>query len=469
MHCRPGISRQGWRGPCRGQRAFALPFAIIISLLVIILGLAFMEMSRMDAVGSVKDTQTLKALAAAEIGLQRAKAMAKSQNLSWGSMTYNGISLRFATAIDSLYNNHPVCLLFSGEAAGSGDTAATYSVVIEDISGDAYKIHAFGFAGDRVQHITQNTRTYSYGAFSWFTNDENGLHFASGDDVNGWVYTNDTLNIHGRPTFTGKVNSGASDINYYHGGAPADNPDFQQGITLNSTQIDITAVLSDGHVSAVREAALQDGIWLGANAGRPYYVTFNANGTVTIEKELANGSLSPVLDQKALSTTNGAIYIEDTVRVSGTVNGEVTRATPENKDIYILDNLVYAYPGDPEDAFDEDFDFDEPLFDDKLALIAGHDIVFYKTKNSAWPQMHVMASLMAVTGSVRSDQSKSHSYGYKNLHILGSIAQYLRGPVGNDNNERGFFNNYKYDERLLDNPPSYLPTATYSYDTWKLN
>ena len=468
--------RHRWRAPQCGRRAFALPLAIIVALLVIILGLAIMELSGMEAVKAEYDVHTMKALAAAEMGLQRAKAMAASQNLPWREITYNGAPLEFFVSADAAYGGNAVCALFSAEPVAANDETATYKVVVENTSRDVYRIHAFGYAGNRVQHITENTRGLTFGAFSWFTNTENDMNFASGDVVPGWVYTNGSLNIHGRPTFTGRANSGAASLNYFHGGAPADKPDFQQGITLSSPQLDITAALSAGHVTAVREAALQNGIWLGANAGRPYKITFNVNGTVTFEKEqeLTTGGKkgktitvwTPLMDQVDLATTNGAIYVEETVQVCGVVNGQVTLATPEDKDVYILDNLVYAYPSDSSDVFDDDFDLDDPQLDDKLAIIAGHDIILQKTQNQAWPQMTVMASLMALTGSLQSHESSS--YGYKNIHILGSIAQNIRGAVGNSPN-RGFLKNYKYDERFLNDPPLYLPVATYSYDTWRLN
>jgi len=467
---------QGARGrfarPARGRRGFALPFAMLITLLVMITGLSLLEVSRMEAIIAERDVRDVKALAAAEFGLNRAKAMARSQNLPWGLMTYNGASLQFTQSSDPIYEGHYVCELFTDEPAGYEDDAPTYTVVIEDradwsLRAGSYRIHAFGRAGERVQHITEDTQCLTYAAFGWLTDREDGIYFATGDTVDGWVYTNDHLNIYGSPTFTGKVNSAGSYINYYHGGPPADNPDFQQGVTLNSPRLDMASLIHSGHVTGVRDRALQaDGIWLGPNSGRPYIVTFNANGTVTVDKKLWDGSWSRIIDEKDLSATNGAIYVEETVGVRGTVDGQVTLATPENKDIYVLDDLVYASPSNPASAFQPGFNFDDPAFDDKLGLIAGRDIIMYKSWDSSWSDMYVMASLLAVTGSMRNYYYTS--YGFKTLHILGGVAQDTRGPVGRADN-RGFLKDYKYDQRFLEEPPPHFPIAMYDYSLWQLN
>ena len=142
----------------------------------------------------------------------------------------------------------------------STGSEATYTVVIEDMTtwfpgNGSFKMHAFGRSGNHVEHITVNADSLTYAAFAWLTNSENNTYFASGDTIDGWVYTNDHLNIYGSPTFTGRVNSASSWINYYHGGPPYDNPDFQQGVELNSAKLDLSTLINDGHVNAVRNRA----------------------------------------------------------------------------------------------------------------------------------------------------------------------------------------------------------------------
>ena len=90
MYFRQTDIRRRWNGLRHTSLSFALPLAMIITLLVLVLGLALMEITRIEAVKAERDVQRVKALAAAEMGLQRAKAMAKSQNCSWSVMKYNG-------------------------------------------------------------------------------------------------------------------------------------------------------------------------------------------------------------------------------------------------------------------------------------------------------------------------------------------------------------------------------------------
>jgi len=455
----------------RGERAVALPIAMIVVFLVLFTGLAFVEIARMENVRAVQDTQALEALAAAEFGMERARRMCASQNVPCSLMTYNGQQLYFYPNYDPPYNGNYVCDLFTDEPV-NGNPHVTYSVVLEDIStwipgGGQYRIHAIGTAGQESHRITIEAQSLTYAAFGWLTDSEGGVYFTTGDTVDGWVYTNDHLNIYGSPVFTGRVNSAASYVNYYRGGPPYDNPEFQQGLFLNSTPLDMATLIHSGHVAAVRDRALEDdGIWLEPNSGRPYIVEFNADGTISVQKKRANGEWELVYDHKDLSTTNGAIYVEETVGVKGTVNGQVTLATPENKDIYIIDDLVYAHPPDPADAFEEGFDSSDPAFDDKLGLISGRDIIVKKAWTSDWSDMYVMASLLSVTGSFRNYYYTS--YGFKYLHILGGVAQDTRGPVGRTDN-RGFLKDYHYDQRFLTEPPPHFPVAMYDFNTWQLD
>lgn len=455
----------------RGERAIALPLAMIVTVVVITLSLAFHELSRMEAVSSTEDVNMMRAFAAAEFGLERARAMSSSQNCPWYVMTYEGAQLSFYPSSNPIYEGNYVCDLFADELV-SDSPEATYSVVIEDrtdwlLTGGTYRIHAFGASGSRTHHITLDAQTITYSSFGWLTHSENDTYFATGDTVDGWVYTNDHLNIYGSPVFTGKVNSAASYVDYYHGGPPVDNPDFQQGLFLNSAPIDMAKLINSGHVSVVRDRAEEeDGILLGPNGGRPYIVDFTSDGKVTVQKKLPDGTWETVVDNRSLSATNGAIYIEDTVGVRGTVNGQVTLATPEDKDIYVLDDLVYAHPEDKTAPFRDGFDMEDWHFDDKLGLIAGRDIIVYKSWSGDWSDMYIMASLLAVEGSVRNYYHTS--YGFKTLHILGGVAQFVRGPVGRTDN-RGFLKDYEYDRRFYVDPPPHFPMVAYDYNTWCLD
>jgi len=461
----PHIHSRFERSP-RGERAFALPLALIILIVFLVIGLALLEGSRMDAVRAAKDVQGVQALAAAEIGLERAVAMSKSQNAPWADMTYNGSLLVFQSSSDPLYQGHQICDLFATEPVG-GDLGATYSVVIEDLTGLQYRIHAFGTAGTRSHHVTMDMLALTYASFAWFTNDENGIYFSSGDVVEGWVHTNDVLNIWGSPTFKSEVNSAASDVNYAHGGPPDDNPDFQDGLNLDSPTIDLISLITDGHITAIRNRALEaGGIWLGPNGGRPYEVVFLGPGTVSIKKSLEGGGWETVVNSRELADTNGAIYIEDHVMVKGKVNGRVALATPEGKDIQIVDDLIYAYPGNKAIVFEESFDPTDPQFDDRLELVSGRDVIVRKSWNESWGHMYVMAIIITLNGSFWDYHHDRHPQ--KTLHVYGSLVQDVAGLMGTTTG-LGLQKDYKYDTRFQTAPPPYLPVLRYHYTPWRLD
>jgi cytoskeletal protein CcmA (bactofilin family) len=457
-------------GMRRGERGIALPLAMIMVILALTIGLAFVEISRMDAVRAVREVQEMQATTAAEFGLARAKAMAGSQKAPWFMMSYDNQALTFAPSLDPAYGGHEVCALFADEPVG-GNMNATYSVVIEDLSGWAatsgyYRIHAYGTAGPAAKHVMLDSEALTYASFGWLTNNEAGVYFADGDVIDGLVHTNGQLNIWGDPTFLGRVHSSASSIHYAHGGPPSDDPDFQHGVVLNAPEIDISSLLNAGHFTAIRNAAKSGGIWLGPNQG-PYHVEFKNNGTVTIKKPKSRGSgWTTVINSQSLDTINGAIYLEDTVWVSGVLDGQVTLATPAGVDIEIVDDLTYRYPTDHHLIFQEGFDPSDPLFDDKLALVSGGDVSITKSWNSGWGDFYLNASVAAPNGKFWNESYNRTSQ--KTLHLYGGITQDVRGPVGQVGG-RGFVKDYKYDTRFRMTPPPHLPTIGYEFGNWNMD
>ena len=466
----------GKRAPAGGrkhaERAFALPVAMMVTLVVIVLGIAFIEIGRMDGVGATRDVQDMQALAAAEFGM--ARAMSMSQVLPWSSMTYNGSPLDWVWSSDPLYSGHQTCVLFSDVPVGDVYDSR-YTVVVEDLSdylptSSHYRVHSFGTCGPRTHHVTMEALTQTFAAFGWLTDDEVDMYFFSTDVVDGWVHSNDQIHIFGTPVFTGEVHSAADSLDYWHGGPPQDLPDFQEGLFLDSPEIDIQSPLVAGHVVSVRTPAMQPtGIHLPPNDGRLYDVEFASDGTVTIQRMNAIGTWESVIANKALSTTNGAIYVEDTVQISGTLNGEVTIATPQGIDMNIIDDLVYAYPPKPKDAFDEDFDPFDPAFDDRLGLLSGGNIIVKKEWNDTWTKIVVMGSIVALNESFRN--WFYDSVMEKELYVYGGMAQYVRGAVGTYGvgSAKGFVKYYRYDQRFLDDPPPYYPVVNYDYRGWQLN
>ena len=61
------------------QRGMVLPYALFVTVLILILGLAFLQTSATESLAATRNVQRLQANAAAEYGIARARAMADSQ------------------------------------------------------------------------------------------------------------------------------------------------------------------------------------------------------------------------------------------------------------------------------------------------------------------------------------------------------------------------------------------------------
>lgn len=457
------------------QRGVALLLAMLTTILILTLGLAMLEVSHIDQVRSERELESVQAVAAAELGLARARAMALSQKIAWVGMTYNHDYLLFDYSPDPQFNGHQVCEIpfeQSPETPAGGSSTATYRVVVEDLTGllvssGRYRIHAFGSSGPFTRHVYTDAQTLTFGSFLWFTDYENGVYFTTGDYLDGPLYTNDHLNIWGDPIFQQRAYSAASDVHYAHGGPPQDNPQFLGGLALNSPTIDMGSVFSGGQLNAVRTMAKSaGGIWFGANSGYPYDVTFNSNGTFTIKKSDRRGRWTTLINNQTIASTNGAFYIEDDVQVHGVLNGQVTLATSSGKDVTVTDNLYYAWPSSVSQIFQPGFDPNNALFNDKLAVIAGGDVVIDKPWSGSWTDMYLTAAVVAPNGSIRNNSYTETPS--KTLHLWGGFTQDTRGAIGQVGG-RGFLKDYRYDLRFLLNPPPHLPQIGYTFQSWNLD
>lgn len=459
----------------RGDQGFILTLSLVVTLLVVILGMVMLETSQLEMTLAARDSQRILAYNAAELGLERANAMAASQKSPWAIMKYNGAPLSNLNGgwhTESAYGSDQILNLFINQPVGGG-VSATYSVTIQDMWGNlstsgTYRVHGYGYAGPYTRHVIADAQCVTYASFGWLTNSEGGVYWRTGDSISGWVYTNDKLYIAGSPVFKGKVNSAASSVTYSSG--YTNKPDFQQGLFLNSPTVPMGTLVNTNQITLIQTKAGQAGVTLASNGGKPYRMTFNSTGTVSVQSAKVS---SPTKESDwntatttTLSTTNGAIYSPETVWVRGTVNGQVTLATATGKDIRIIDNLVYAYPSSPATAFQDTFDMTSTSFNDKLGLIAGNDIIIYP---SAWgnfgTDVYVMASICAVGGDFSNQYYTSTPQ--KTLHLLGGIAQQTRGAVGQLSGT-GFYKDYKYDTRFVATPPPHFPTIMYTYTQWWL-
>ena len=195
-------------------------------------------------------------------------------------------------------------------------------------------------------------------------------------------------------------------------------------------------------------------------------LTFNSDGTFTLQKGKSGGGWTTLVSSQAISTTNGAFYFQDNVQVSGTIDGQVTVATSSGKDIDITNNLTYSYPPNPATMFQAGFNQSDPLLTSKCALISGGNVVIDPpTWATLGANMYITAVCASVTGSFENQYYTSSPQ--KTLNLYGGITQITRGAVGQVSGT-GFLKNYLYDTRFTTSPPPFLPPIGAQFSNWQL-
>lgn len=321
--------------------------------------------------------------------------------------------------------------MFGGTSAASlvdrnTDTSLTLSQV------RVTSIGAYGGATDTAVVVW---RKASFSEFAYFTNVEPVIYFTTGDSLKGPVHTNGTLHISGNPVFTGKVTS----PNPWVGSG---SPKFLGGADFSHGTISLPT-----DVTPVKTAAQTGGLVFTPALGKSLWLEFQADGTV--RHVILNDGTAPsggtTWTTVALSTFNGVIHSTRNIRVKGTVNGKVTVASDKN--IYIQDDILYA--ADPRVGASDDF----------LGLVSGLDaIVADNTANQTNCEIH--ASILAL-GKFRVENYNTGS-PRGTLTVLGGIVQETRGAVGTLSGgslATGYYKNYQYDSRLLNEAPPSFPTT----------
>jgi hypothetical protein len=300
--------------------------------------------------------------------------------------------------------------------------------------------------------------------------------FASGDTIDGPVFSNDGFYICGSPNFESTVESSDSYAppnypNYWYGLGSGcnNNPTFAAPVppaTSNPSYVSAQTIPGTGASLAAAQAL--GCVVTDSGSG----VTFTLNGTTltwtggtyttpsgNTSAACTGGVTAPFSSlQSALYYVNGNVII----KANSTVSGFLTIAT--NGNITIQGNLQYTPANDIVTSGSGTMSDSK----DALGLIANGFIDITSTGATT-----VDAALLAQGGSVYAGDWSSPNCSNNpcpTLTIFGSIAQEYRGPVGvvagggNCNNGCGFIKHYNYDYSLQTLwPPQFLPATN---STW---
>jgi len=277
--------------------------------------------------------------------------------------------------------------------------------------------------------------------YMWFSNQETGINWITGDTIFGPVHTNGVIRTVGSPVFYGKVTAGK-------GISPVPKTRGSRAQYLGGWEIGITATMETNMTDLVNNAIAANG-WSPVNTkcvyNTPYQFEFLPNGNV-IRTDKSIPWFPVVKDTVPLATIapTGVIYSTTDIYIKGTLNGAVTMYTLD--DIWIEDDIVYAV--NP---------VVDPTSDDMLGLIANDDIII--TDNAVNNRdCTVHACLLSLYGTFGAQNALIRPDA-GTLTVVGSIGQDQEGQVGSWSVSvfHGYHKMYYFDDRFFHMYPPEFP------------
>ena len=300
---------------------------------------------------------------------------------------------------------------------------------------------------------TPRRESQSFAWYQWFVESAGGWSwFLTGDHLDGPVHVNGNICIDGDPWFGAIVTAGGG-LTLQAGS----NPTFVEGYMLNLDPIELPSV-ADIHAT-VKAAALSGGFYGAPLRNNTYYevelgVPSAGFFTCTGFDRYGNPiGMSMVID---ISSLNGAAWFEESVRISGVIDGMLTIGV--NGNIEIVDDILYeaSTPGSGPD----------PDCDDMLGLIAagsvdGDIIISYTLPNQSDCEIH--AVMMALQKSFEVEDY-AHYPLRGDLTVYGGVVvdySILTGVCVDGVVVSGYIRDFHYDARMSDESPPFFPRGTF--------
>ena len=291
------------------------------------------------------------------------------------------------------------------------------------------------------------TRSRPVSDFFWFTNNDRGIRYITGDTLRGPVHCNKVIKTNGAPVFFDKVTAKL-------GISPSPDHWSNQAHFYGGWEVGIESTIPTDTSMLASTAWADNGPTINDKCFYNEHLELEFLFDGRVRRSIDFGMFAPP-DTVDLATIapSGVIFGLDDIRVKGVVNGDITIYSDDN--IWIDDDLVYA---------------DDPALNhgsnDMIALIADNNIII--TDNIAnQSDVIIQASIMTADGKFVAQNYASRPPS-GTIYLTGSVVQDERGAVGTFMPGpilvSGFYKNYTYDTRLTTNPPPYMPTI----DQWQL-
>ncbi len=318
-----------------------------------------------------------------------------------------------------------------------------------------------------------------FSKYAYFSNDENGVWWATGDTVFGPFHTNDYMQVDGHPVFLGPETSTLKGIKKANSqSSPIIQGSFSTGDSMaippnGISNLDSLAKL-DGYVFTG-----MDSVYLDFKGDSITYTTFH-DTTITTSGGGGGwggrggwGSRTTTSTIKLVKTVpsatfsqNGVIFAENALlRVKGVVKGQFTVGSSSNSSYNTLDGSIYidssiVYNTDPRT---------DPNCEDLLG-IAAQNYVYISDNSANRNGINIDAAIYAQNYGFGAQNYSTRPYS-GSINLYGGITQNIREPVGiigySGTITNGFNKSYFYDTRLLVNvPPEYPSTGGYQILSW---
>lgn len=357
----------------------------------------------------------------------------------------------------------PVGMVFESQSLGGGQ----YKIEVVNNASDvawlpAYEVVSTGEVDGVLRQVRSTFVAETFARYQWFVERGGWTWFITGDRFEGPVHVNQAIQIDGDPWFGGTVSSASNVLTMKEGSCPT----FEQGYQLN---VPGARLPDDAYMEATLKASAQEPTGLYAppigvkNAcylvelGRPTSgeLTYTP---IALKKNGTYKNVGPVR-KETISALNGSAWFDETIIISGTIDGQLTICA--DGDILIYDDIVYeaSTPGHGPD----------PGCDDILGLVALDDIVISYTKENE-NDCEVHGVLMALEKNIEAEDYQFHDPRGHFIIYGGLIADYSihLGQFSDGVCVSGYERDYRYDPRLFTMPPPFFPvTGRYVVHSWE--
>jgi len=455
------------------ERGSILVTVLLVSVVLAVIGGSLLRGTFADLDQGQRSQATNRSLQAAEAGINDYIAKLTEDHLYYAHWVHRAEATRTATGTGATYDPGAAApLKFDGTLKWTYPNGRDGWLDLGD--GLEYDLQVFPPTATRTtvrivatgrrtgvpsseRALEALVRTASIADFQMISNAE--VIYGASATTNGKVYAGNGSNI---------VHAGTANANLYaeghvyrtkSGSTYSGTPTYGNGArgydasnirTIIKTPIDFDNFT--GSIGDVQRAATAatDGITLNDPTAAGWWLKFQGNGTVTVQRctaiDLSATAAINVLPTCGTATskpvpTNGAIYAAQTAIVSGTVSGRVTVAT--TGDIVVGGNIDYASSG---------WNVDSPGNVDVVGLMAQDEVLVprWAPTDLTW-----RAGTIAMERQWRSATSTT-SHG--TMTFYGSTATNLGGYMS-----QFATRSYNYDSSLLYLQPPYFPVLEDAY------